>query len=86
MLLDRFSDMLNLANMMWDPLLVEIFHASPINCLDVVMTISLTVLHPPSCTCRIIDSLHQGMPHIPYRDSKLTRLLKKGLGGRLVLP
>ncbi len=30
---------------------------------------------------KVINSLSQGSPHIPYRDSKLTRLLKESLGG-----
>ena len=29
----------------------------------------------------VINSLYQGKPHIPFRDSKLTRLLKDSLGG-----
>lgn len=31
---------------------------------------------------RVITSLTQGRPHIPYRESKLTRLLAESLGGR----
>ena len=29
----------------------------------------------------VIHSITQGMGHIPYRDSKLTRILKESLGG-----
>ena len=29
----------------------------------------------------VINALCQGKPHIPFRDSKLTRLLKDSLGG-----
>lgn len=31
---------------------------------------------------RVINSLVDGTPHIPYRESKLTRLLQESLGGR----
>lgn len=30
---------------------------------------------------KVINSLVKNSPHIPYRDSKLTRLLKESLGG-----
>ena len=30
---------------------------------------------------KVINSLTKNSPHIPYRDSKLTRLLKESLGG-----
>ncbi|KAM8962314.1 kinesin-like protein KIF22 isoform 1-T1 [Pelodytes ibericus] len=30
---------------------------------------------------KVVDALHQGLPRIPYRDSKLTRLLQDSLGG-----
>ncbi|XP_074640908.1 kinesin-like protein KIF22 [Tubulanus polymorphus] len=30
---------------------------------------------------QVVDALNQGLPHIPYRDSKLTRLLQDSLGG-----
>lgn len=32
-------------------------------------------------TCTICSALVDGKPHIPYRDSKLTRLLQDSLGG-----
>jgi kinesin family protein 11 len=31
---------------------------------------------------RVINSLVQGQRHVPYRESKLTRLLQESLGGR----
>ena len=31
---------------------------------------------------RVINSLVERSPHIPYRESKLTRLLQDSLGGR----
>eukprot|EP00696_Hemimastix_kukwesjijk_P016108 gnl/Hemi2/4413_TR1545_c0_g9_i1.p1 gnl/Hemi2/4413_TR1545_c0_g9~~gnl/Hemi2/4413_TR1545_c0_g9_i1.p1 ORF type:complete len:868 (-),score=180.07 gnl/Hemi2/4413_TR1545_c0_g9_i1:117-2720(-) len=31
---------------------------------------------------RVISALVEGAPHIPYRDSKLTRILQESLGGR----
>uniref|UniRef100_H3A169 Kinesin-like protein n=1 Tax=Latimeria chalumnae TaxID=7897 RepID=H3A169_LATCH len=30
---------------------------------------------------KVVDALNQGLPRIPYRDSKLTRLLQDSLGG-----
>ncbi|KAM5198066.1 kinesin-like protein KIF22 isoform 1-T1 [Hipposideros larvatus] len=30
---------------------------------------------------KVVDALHQGLPRVPYRDSKLTRLLQDSLGG-----
>ena len=30
---------------------------------------------------RIVDSLHGGLSHVPYRDSKLTRLLAHAFSG-----
>lgn len=34
-----------------------------------------------SALANVINSLAEGKPHIPYRDSKLTRLLQQSLGG-----
>lgn len=31
---------------------------------------------------RVITALVEGLGHVPYRDSKLTRLLRDSLGGR----
>lgn len=31
---------------------------------------------------RVITALVENAPHVPYRESKLTRLLKDSLGGR----
>lgn len=30
---------------------------------------------------KVVDALNQGLPRVPYRDSKLTRLLQDSLGG-----
>ncbi|XP_028914627.1 kinesin-like protein KIF22 [Ornithorhynchus anatinus] len=30
---------------------------------------------------KVVDALHQGLPRVPYRDSKLTRMLQDSLGG-----
>ncbi|XP_038619160.1 kinesin-like protein KIF22 [Tachyglossus aculeatus] len=30
---------------------------------------------------KVVDALHQGRPRVPYRDSKLTRMLQDSLGG-----
>ena len=30
---------------------------------------------------KVISSIGKNLPHIPYRDSKLTRILKESLGG-----
>ena len=35
----------------------------------------------PKALVRVTDSLHDNNSHIPYRDSKVTRLLKGALGG-----
>ena len=34
-----------------------------------------------TCLANVIKSLSNGNPHIPYRDSKLTRILQESLGG-----
>lgn len=34
-----------------------------------------------SALCKVINSICSKSSHIPYRDSKLTRLLKESLGG-----
>ena len=34
-----------------------------------------------SALCQVISSLSEGKPHIPYRNSKLTRILQESLGG-----
>ena len=38
-----------------------------------------------TCLANVIKSLSAGNPHIPYRDSKLTRILQDSLGGNTIL-
>eukprot|EP01047_Picozoa_sp_COSAG01_P131593 COSAG01_NODE_61347_length_290_cov_0.633508_1_plen_86_part_10 len=34
-----------------------------------------------SALANVINALADGKPHVPYRDSKLTRILQQSLGG-----
>ena len=45
--------------------------------LDEARKINLSL----SCLGHVIHALHHGNEHIPYRDSKLTRILQESLGG-----
>jgi hypothetical protein len=46
----------------------------------IVETVGIDVMHI-KLLCLVIAALSEGKPHIPYRNSRLTRILQESLGG-----